>query len=165
MSFGLVQLGQAATSLGKSDMAYECLKQLVNHYWLSNLASMHNYKSLLNMDISGGLPAVIIKMLAYSEPGTIRLLPALPAEWNSGTIEGVLCRGQVEIQSLEWDGNDVEVKLVSKKRQQVTLELPSEITNISLESNAGEIAGSSREKARIIELPKDKAVTMSISMK
>ena len=64
MSFGVVQLGQAATSLGESEMAYKCLIPLVNRYWLNNLASMHNHKSLFNMDISGGMPAVIIKMLA-----------------------------------------------------------------------------------------------------
>lgn len=55
---------------------------------------MHNYKSLLNVDISGGMIAVIIKMLAYSDLGLIRLLPALPEVWDKGSIEGILCRGK-----------------------------------------------------------------------
>ena len=55
MSFGLVQLGQAAASLGEGELAYECLVHLVNRFWLNNLASMHNHKSLFNMDISGGI--------------------------------------------------------------------------------------------------------------
>jgi len=46
-----------------------------------HLASMHNHKTLFNMDISGGLPAVIIKMLMASDSGKIRLLPALPDAW------------------------------------------------------------------------------------
>ncbi len=76
----------------------------MNRFWLNNLASMHNHRSLFNMDISGGMPAVIIKMLVASDPGRIQLLPALPAAWPSGTIEGVLCRGAIEIKSLQWDG-------------------------------------------------------------
>ncbi|MEE8450634.1 MAG: glycoside hydrolase N-terminal domain-containing protein, partial [Thermoguttaceae bacterium] len=34
MSFGIVQLGQASTSLGEPEMAYRCLVHLVNRYWL-----------------------------------------------------------------------------------------------------------------------------------
>ncbi len=98
MSFGLVQLGQAATSLGESELAYHCLRHLVNRFWLNNLASMHNHRSLFNMDISGGMPAVIIKMLVASDVGKIQLLPALPAAWPAGRIEGVLCRGAIEIR-------------------------------------------------------------------
>ncbi len=63
MSFGLVQLGQASASLGEAELAYRCLVPLLNRYWLHNLASMHNAKKLFNMDISGGMPAVLIKML------------------------------------------------------------------------------------------------------
>ena len=34
MSFGLVQLGQAAASLGEGELAYRCLVHLVNRFWL-----------------------------------------------------------------------------------------------------------------------------------
>ena len=57
---------------------------------------MHNAKKLFNTDISGGMPAVLIKMLASSDPGVVRLLPARPEAWTSGTIEGILCRGRIE---------------------------------------------------------------------
>ncbi|GAI38328.1 unnamed protein product, partial [marine sediment metagenome] len=117
MSFGLVQLGQAATSLKESEMAYECLTYLVNRFWLNNLASMHNHKTLFNMDISGGMPDVIIKMLADSKQGKVELLPALPKAWPAGTVEGILCRGQVEITSLRWSPNKIQVSLISAKKQ------------------------------------------------
>ncbi len=87
MSFGLVQVGLAAASLGDTDLAWRSLVPLINHYWFHNLASTHNYRSLFNMDISGGMPAVLIKMLASSEPGEIQLFPALPEAWPSGNIE------------------------------------------------------------------------------
>jgi alpha-L-fucosidase 2 len=114
MSFGVVQLGQAATSLGESELAYECLKSLVNRYWLHNLASMHNHKTLFNMDISGGMPAVIIKMLMASEPGKIRLLPALPAAWPDGQVTGLLARGGFEVDITWKNGNVTGAMLRSK---------------------------------------------------
>ena len=132
MSFGLVQLGLAAAGLGEGELAYECLKHLVNRFWLANLASMHNHRSLFNMDISGGMPAVIIRMLVASEPGKIRLLPALPKAWPEGAIEGVLCRGGIEIRRLHWSRDRVEVNLVSRRRQEITLELAGTTTQRSL---------------------------------
>jgi hypothetical protein len=38
-----------------------------------------NRRTLFDMDISGGQPSVVIKALAGSFPGKVRLLPALPA--------------------------------------------------------------------------------------
>ncbi len=114
MSFGVVQLGQAATSLGESELAYECLKSLVNRYWLHNLASMHNHKTLFNMDISGGMPAVIIKMLMASEPGRIHLLPALPAAWPEGQVTGLLARGGFEVD-ITWKNGNVTGALLRSK--------------------------------------------------
>jgi hypothetical protein len=132
MSFGLVQLGQAATSLGDGELAYRSLVPLINRYWLHNLASTHNDKSLFNMDISGGMPAVIIKMLVASMPGEIRLIPALPGAWPSGTIEGVLCRGQVEIKKLQWEEDGIFVTLISAKKQTINLKVPSEIDHFTV---------------------------------
>ena len=165
MSFGLVQLGQAATSLGENELAYQCLVHLVNRYWLGNLASMHNHKSLLNMDISGGMPAVIIKMLVASELGKIHLLPALPAAWPSGTIEGVLCRGQVEIKRLHWDNNRILVSLVSARKQSITLEAPSEIRNISVKKGIVLVQEIEQKNSRRLSLPAGQDITLEIKIK
>jgi hypothetical protein len=136
MSFGLVQLGQAAASLSEADLAYRCLVPLLNRYWLHNLASMHNAKKLFNMDISGGMPAVLIAMLVASEPGVVRLLPACPSAWPEGAIEGVLCRGQIEIRRLAWNGKSVRAVLKSAKAQSVSLFAPAEIASIRIPRGA-----------------------------
>jgi hypothetical protein len=114
MSFGVVQLGQAATSLGESELAYQCLIPLVNRYWLHNLASMHNHKSLFNMDISGGLPAVIIKMLMASDPDKIQLLPALPDAWPEGKISGLSARGGFEVD-ITWKAGKLSEAVIRSK--------------------------------------------------
>jgi len=165
MSFGLVQLGQAATSLGEGEIAYHCLKHLVNRFWLNNLASMHNHRSLFNMDISGGMPAVIIKMLVASDVGRIQLLPALPAAWPSGRIEGVLCRGAIEIESLQWDGNKIEVTLSSAKSQTVVLELPSEIARLSITGGNAKANPTDCPNQRTVALPSGQSVAMAIQLK
>lgn len=130
MSFGLVQLGQAATSLKDKELAYQCLVPLVQRYWLNNLASMHNHKSLFNMDISGGMPAVILKMLAESDVGRLQLLPALPQEWATGSVDGILCRGQLEIKRMQWSPEGVAVTLLSGKTQELRVEVPCDIVTV-----------------------------------
>ena len=165
MSFGLVQLGQAATSLGEGELAYRCLTQLVNRYWLNNLASMHNHRSLLNMDISGGMPAVIIKMLVASDPGKLQLLPALPKAWPTGTIEGVLCRGQIEVRRLHWTPDGLECTLRSGKAQTVLLELPLAISAITVEGKDAKIARGGSANQRKLTLPAAREVTVKISCK
>jgi hypothetical protein len=165
MSFGLVQLGQAATSLGESELAYHCLRHLVNRFWLNNLASMHNHRSLFNMDISGGMPAVIIKMLVASEVGRIQLLPSLPTAWPQGQIEGVLCRGAIEIERLRWDGNQVEVALRSSKPQSVVLEMPSDIDQLSVTSGNAESNTTDLAHRRVLALPGNQSVVIAIQIK
>lgn len=165
MSFGVVQLGQAAASLEEGELAYECLKHLVNRYWLNNLASMHNHKSLFNMDISGGMPAVIIKMLVASDPGRIKLLPALPAAWPSGAIEGVLCRGQIEIKRLDWNDDRILINLVSAKKQSITVETPREISDIAAKKGKVSIKKTRQKNSRLVSLPAGKEVTLEIKLR
>ena len=165
MSFGLVQLGQASASLGDEELAYRCLTQLVNRYWLNNLASMHNHRSLFNMDISGGMPSVIIKMLVASDPGKLQLLPALPIAWPTGTIEGVLCRGQIEVRRLHWTPGGAECTLRSGKGQTVLLELPAEISAITVEGKGAKAAKAAAANHRRLTLPAAQEVTLKISCK
>jgi len=164
MSFGVVQLGQAATSLGEGELAYQCLVRLVNSYWLHNLASMHNNKSLFNIDISGGMPAVIIKMLVGSDPGRIQLLPALPKAWPSGTIEGVLCRGQIEVKRLQWDGDRVQVTFVSQKDQEIELRAPREILEISAAGGDASIENTGQKNTRKVSMRGGEQVTINMTI-
>lgn len=134
MSFGIVQLGMVGASIGDKEIVHEALKHLVNEFWLPNMVSMHNYKSLLNVDISGGMIAVIIKMLAYSDLGLIRLLPALPEVWDKGSIEGILCRGQVKIEKMSWSPSSVEAILISPISQRIKIVCGVNVLNVNLKA-------------------------------
>jgi alpha-L-fucosidase 2 len=165
MSFGLVQLGQASASLGQADLAYRCLVPLLNRYWLHNLASMHNAKKLFNTDISGGLPAVLIKMLVASDPGVVQLLPACPSAWPSGAIEGVLCRGQIEIGRLAWNDKAIQVLLRSGKEQTLTLRAPGEIKNALVKKGVAAIRAADDPRARKLSLPAGQDVLVELELK
>lgn len=86
-------------------------------------------------------------MLVYSERSKIELLPALPKEWPSGVIEGVLCRGQIEIKRLKWDdrpfdftqGRQVELSLVSQIPQNVTIKIPRGFKEVKITKGDADI--------------------------
>ncbi|MGD8727433.1 MAG: glycoside hydrolase N-terminal domain-containing protein [Gemmatimonadales bacterium] len=163
MSFGLVQTGQAAASLGDADLAWRSFVPLINRYWLHNLASTHNYRELFNMDISGGMPAVLILMLVGSQHGEIRLLPAVPEAWPRGSIEGVLARGQIEIEELRWQPGVISVTLVSQIDQRVTLQAPSAIESVS--SSSAHTEHTDREDSIRVMLSADQPVTLRLTLR
>ena len=165
MSFGVVQLGQAATSLGEGELAYAALVRLANSYWLGNMGSMHNHRSLFNMDISGGMPAVIIKMLVASELGRIKLLPALPKAIPAGSVQGVLCRGQIEVKNLTWDNKTIQVTLKSAIKQSIILQLPGEIDDIDKVEGKVSIHSGRDANSKKITLYANKPATLDIVLK
>jgi len=164
MAFGISQLGQAATSLGESELAYQALGRLVNNYWLNNLASTHNPGRAFNMDISGSLPAVMLKMLLESAPGEVTLLPALPKEWPTGTLEGALCRGQIEVERLQWWPGRIRVTLRSGIGQTITLTTPANIRKITVVDGMTSIKDAVHDHARRMPLSANRSVTLELEL-
>lgn len=139
MAFGLTQLGMAASNLRDRALAYECVEWLVNSYWSPAMVSQHDPGAILNLDISGGLPAVILNMLVQcTEPATahgpwrIALLPCLPDSWPNGTLTGVRCRGGFEV-SLKWaDGAVTHVMVTSLRGGECLVQHNSAIDELAL---------------------------------
>lgn len=101
MAFGLIQLGLAAAHLEDTAHAYECIRWLCNSYWSSGQVSYHDPGEIFNLDISGGLPAVVSYMLLQSNQKNITLLPCLPKAWSNGKVKGIKARGGF-IVDIEW---------------------------------------------------------------
>ena len=129
MAFGIFQLAMAAAYLRDSRLAYECVEWLVNSYWSPAMVSQHDPGKILNLDISGGLPAIIMNMLVQSfEPQEqggawrISVLPCLPEAWPNGSISGIRCRGGFEV-AVQWKAHGVaDLKVTSLRGQRFVVE-------------------------------------------
>jgi alpha-L-fucosidase 2 len=91
----------------------------------------HNPQAIFNTDLSGGFPALLIRMLVESQPGYIELLPAWSLSLPAGKIKGVALRGQVTMKELSWNGKTITVSLISPIAQQIELKAPGEIESFS----------------------------------
>ncbi len=127
--FGRVQCGVSAAFLGLPEEAYSRLQGMaVKRSMNPSLITSHEPNaSILNTDGNGGIPQIVNTMLAFSQPGRLDLLPALPAAWPRGEIRGILARGQITISRLAWDkpAAQLTLELTSGKRQTLTLGLPT----------------------------------------
>lgn len=84
------------------------------------------------VDGTFGATAAITEMLMQSHDGFIKLLPALPDEWQTGTFKGVCARGAFELD-YTWQNKQVtQLKITSKAGELCRLEGK---TNIKVSSN------------------------------
>jgi alpha-L-fucosidase 2 len=121
MAFGLVQKGLAAAHLRDTEHAYECVDWLCNSYWSPALTSYHDPGEIFNVDICGGLPAVVTEMIIQSSVDAVELLPALPEKWSEGKIQGVKTRCGVTV-SFEWKNlKPVQAKITAHRNTDFTL--------------------------------------------
>jgi hypothetical protein len=121
MAFGLVQKGLAAAHIGDKKHAYECVDWLCNSYWSTAFTSYHDPGEIFNVDICGGLPAVVTEMIVQSSADGIALLPALPSEWPDGKISGVPTRCGI-LMDLTWNnGNPTEARLLASRDVKFTI--------------------------------------------
>jgi alpha-L-fucosidase 2 len=129
MGYGLALLGVAAAHLGLAEEAYAALTRLSEAYWRPNMAPTHNRDHMFNVDVAGGLPALVVAMLLRSRDvgadgvARIDLLPALPSAWPAGSVHGLVARGPVTVD-LTWSPTHVEATLTSPSDRTAHIGLP-----------------------------------------
>jgi hypothetical protein len=74
-------------------------------------------------DAQGGIPLIMMEMLAYSRPGVIEVLPALPASLVKGSMNGMLLRTFARLDKLSWNmsARTVDLTITSVRKQDVII--------------------------------------------
>ena len=122
-----------------AEEAYGRLKVMaVKHSMNPSLITSHEPNGVtFNTDGNGGIPQIVNTMLVFSRPGTLHLLPALPAEWPIGEIRGILAPQQITINRLAWDkpAGTVHLTLTSGIQQTITLRLGEHRQELALKKD------------------------------
>jgi hypothetical protein len=135
MAFGLVQKGLAAAHIDDLDHAYECVDFLCHSYWSEAFTSYHDPGEIFNVDISGGLPALVSEMLVQSSQEEIKILPVLPEQWPNGKIIGARTRTKSTID-VEWkNGLPTYVRIFANKSNQFKLTYKNQFWDLKLKEN------------------------------
>jgi alpha-L-fucosidase 2 len=94
--------------LQNPEHAYANLKFLIT---TSTLPNMFDLCPPFQIDGNLGGPAVITEMLVQSTSDEIRVLPALPRQWPSGSLKGVRVRGGATLDITWNEGRLTEIRL------------------------------------------------------
>lgn len=67
------------------------------------------------------MPAILLEMAVFSEPGTVEFLPAMPASLNNGALDGVWLYTWAKLERMSWDETCIRATLQSHADQTLTL--------------------------------------------
>ena len=91
------------------------INELLRQQITPNLLDLHP-PHIFQIDGNLGATAGIAEMLIQShEPGVIRLLPALPEEWATGSVEGLKARGNFTVDMRWEDGQLAQASVLAVK--------------------------------------------------
>ena len=103
------------------EKALETLQGIIGQVTYDNLFMTH---PPFQIDANYGFTAAVAEMLVQSDSKTITLLPALPEEWRSGAVSGLVARGNYEV-SMEWiNGKLTHATVKSKNGGTIVVQLP-----------------------------------------
>lgn len=86
------------------------------------------------IDGNFGGAAGIVEMLLQSRPGSLNLLPALPAQWSRGRVTGLHTRGG-EVVDMEWSaGRLTRLRLHATRADTVQVRYGARLTTLHLKS-------------------------------
>jgi len=101
---------------GDGKKAWEHLRALICDFATSSLLDLHP-PHIFQIDGNFGGGAAVCNMLLQSRNGRVFLLPALPAAWPEGSVEGLCAKG-LDV-SMEWAGGKLKTAALTATRDGV----------------------------------------------
>jgi alpha-L-fucosidase 2 len=143
------------------------LRQLIEQGYVgTTLRCSHDPYAWPMPDAQGGIQTIMMEMLAYSRPGVIELLPALPPSLEKGSIRGMLARTFARIDRLDWDmrARTADVTFTSLKQQDITLIARYGIMEISAPDGVLAAAFQPGRADVELHLPKGKPIEIHLKL-
>jgi alpha-L-fucosidase 2 len=149
-------MGNIYARIGEGERALECLENLCRSVVGSNLFTYHNdwrQQGLtvgwfgaappFQIDANFGIAAAVLEMLVFSAPGMIKILPALPRSWETGSVRGIACRGGFTV-SVIWDTphHRYDLILSSQTGGVVNVKFPGPVTAVAVFDDAPAVSDS-----------------------
>ncbi len=117
--------------LGEAENAKQSLNTVLIKSTSPNLFGMH---PPFQIDGNFGTTAGIAEMLIQSQSGEIRLLPALPNEWDKGQVKGLCARGGFVVDMKWASGKLISAKISSAKGGVCTVNYKGKISEFVLKA-------------------------------
>lgn len=124
---GWMHYALTAARLKDDQQVYDSLHTILSSdIYYSSMVTDHNTNrgsGTYCTDTSIGLVGVVNESLLFSNTGEIEILPSLPEQWSTGSMNGLMARTRAEVEELNWDLNagTAHVKIRSDIDQQITL--------------------------------------------
>lgn len=112
--------------------SYELIADVLKTKTHGNLWTTH---PPFQIDCNFGFAAAVNEMLVQSHMGYLHILPALPAEWKSGSVRGMRVRGGFELDMAWADGrlSSLTVRNISNDAGKCRMRIGSKELEISVE--------------------------------
>ncbi len=102
--------------------AEQNLSQLLNHGFVRRtLQTSHFPYRGVFPDLTGAVPAFLVEMCVFSEPGTVEFLPVMPDNLMHGAIDGVWLYTFSKLNHMDWDEKGIRASVTSNQAQTLTL--------------------------------------------
>ena len=119
---GIIHRAFTAIRLKDMEEAEQNLSQLLNHGFVRRtLQTSHFPYRGVFPDLTGAVPAFLVEMCVFSEPGTVEFLPVMPANLMHGAIDGVWLYTFAKLNHMDWDEKGIHASITSHQAQTLTL--------------------------------------------
>ncbi|MEQ9306070.1 MAG: hypothetical protein RJQ14_19305, partial [Marinoscillum sp.] len=178
--WSLAHMANVYARLGQGDKAKEALDILARCCLGQNMFTYHNdwrYMGVtgsgfwgksapFQMDANFGITAAAYEMLCGSNATMLRILPALPSGWNTGSFNDMLSRAGVRVSaSWDMDKKEINVKLVAERDADFDIDFPGELAGLFTDQS--EKLGKSKygDNFRSIQLEKGEELAFKAKMR
>lgn len=175
--WSLAHMAKVYARLGNGEKAKDALDILARCCLGQNFFTYHNdwramgatmplfwgQSAPFQMDANFGISAAVLEMLCGSTSSMLRILPALPREWQTGEYSNMLTRVGVKT-SVKWDmvRKQITVALLAERDCHFDLKFPAVPQNITTDKANMLVESRLGEKYRTLSMKKGDQLTLNI---